>query len=92
MHPRQASLLTEIDRIDPEINKQAGGLYLWRYVDPDGMVFFLTERRMTVRSPYTGKSFSSKPQKVTAPQIAKDLKEHSSGWGLEPEDPWKVDE
>ena len=48
---------------------------LWKYVDPDGEVFYLEERRMsTTRSPFSGKSFTAKPVRQSLTDIAKELR------------------
>jgi hypothetical protein len=48
---------------------------LWKYTDPDsGSDFYLTEKKVTVKSPYSGKSFSTKPEKFTMGDVSKELK------------------
>lgn len=80
MHPRQASLLATTDEIADKIAaKKPVALatpLLWKYVDPEsGKEFFLTERKTPVKSPYSGKSISVRPEKMTVPAVGKDLKE-----------------
>lgn len=59
-----------------------GAPVLWKYTDPDsGQEFFLPERKMTLRSPYSGKSFSAKPEKMTPSGVGKDLKDTAKGGG-----------
>jgi hypothetical protein len=48
---------------------------LWKYVDDEGKEFFLTEKLMTIKSPYTGKSFKAKPEKHSLTDVGKGLKE-----------------
>jgi hypothetical protein len=80
MHPRQANLLATTNEINEKIAaKKPVGLgstpLLWKYVDPDGQEFYLPAKKMTVRSPYSGKSFSAKPEKLTIPAVGKEMKE-----------------
>lgn len=86
MHPRQASLLTEASEVadrtagkQPETQKQAlsgGQAILWKYTDPDGKVFYLEEKLMTgLKSPFSGRSFTSKPERHTPQQVGKEMKE-----------------
>jgi hypothetical protein len=51
---------------------------MWKYVDPDsGQEFYLTERKTSVKSPWTGKAFSAKPEKLSLTNMVKDVKEES---------------
>lgn len=82
MHPRQASLLVAsddiLDRIAAKKPTALGTPILWKYVDPETQQeFFLAERKTTVKSPYTGKSFSTRPEKMTIPAVGKEMKEES---------------
>jgi hypothetical protein len=87
MHPRQASVLAQandlVNRLaakkQTEKKQQAGGKtsvpVLWKYTDPDSSQdFYLTERKNTVKSPYSGKSFSAKPEKFNMGDVTKELK------------------
>ena len=48
---------------------------LWRYVDPEGRDFYCDQRLTgTVKSPFTGKTFPSKPQRFTLSQVGQELK------------------
>ena len=38
------------------------------------MDFYLPEKKTTVKSPYSGKSFSAKPEKFTMGDVGKELK------------------
>jgi hypothetical protein len=78
MHPRQASLLTEARTlVEKTAAKTRGGApMLYRYTDPDnGMDFYLPEKRTTVKSPWSGKSFSAKPEKDSLSDVGKELKD-----------------
>jgi hypothetical protein len=91
MHPRQASALTAAqelaDRIakkKPAQKQQAGGKAgaptLFKYTDPEtGQDFYLPEKKTTVKSPWTGKSISVKPEKFNMGDVAKELKSDSKG-------------
>lgn len=87
MHPCQASVLAQandlVNRLaakkQTEKKQQAGGKTavptLYKYTDPDsGQDFYLPEKKTTVKSPYTGKSFSTKPEKSTMGDVSKELK------------------
>lgn len=39
---------------------------LWKYTDHEGRDFYLDEKKATLKSPYDGKVFSAKPQRVKA--------------------------
>lgn len=55
--------------------KEAATPVLWKYQDPDsGEEFFLPVKKPTVKSPYSGKSFSAKPEKMQMSEVTKDLK------------------
>lgn len=95
MHPRQASLLataTEVaDRTSgtpQETTKQAltgGQAILWKYTDPDGNIFYLEEKKISgLKSPYTGKSFVSKPERHTPQQVGKEMKDDAKAEKSEP--------
>jgi hypothetical protein len=52
---------------------------LWKYTDDEGSVFYLTERVMgTLRSPYSGKSFVPKPEKVSLADVGQELKDEGA--------------
>ena len=86
MHPVQSRLQTEALQLSSKIaaKKPAAeakapppSTVLWKYVDPDGKEFYLTEKKTTVKSPFTGKSFSCKPVRHTPAQVGKDLKDEA---------------
>lgn len=62
------------DRVVGAYLKEAAGV-LWQYADEEGNEFYLPEKRTgTIRSPYTGKSFTAKPSKFTLSDVGKELK------------------
>ena len=73
MHPRQANLISVAERIAQRIaaKSKAGAPVLYKYTDPDGGDFYLPEKKTTVKSPYSGKSISAKPEKFTPGDVAK---------------------
>ena len=74
MHPRQASLLSQASEVKI---RTATMEVVWQYTDEEGNEFFLTEKRVTIRSPYTGKSFTAHPQRYSYGQIVQVFKELS---------------
>lgn len=63
-----------LNRVGSLVEKIAAAI-LWKYVDPEGIVFYLSERRLgTVRSPFSGKSFSAKPIRQSLTDISKELR------------------
>ena len=90
MHSRQASLLRKaedtISNIHGATPKQAGAA-LWKYVDPTGGEFFITavgSPIRTVHSPFTGKTFTAKPIKMTVSQLGGEVREEGKPGGAEP--------
>lgn len=64
-----------LSRVGSLVEKMAAAAVLWKYVDPDGDVFYMEERRLsTTRSPFSGKSFTAKPVRQTLTDVAKDLR------------------
>jgi len=106
MHPRQASVLvqaTEVaDRIAAKkqsekkqgLSSGGGGLaLLWKYTDPEGNTFYLEEKKMTIKSPYSGKSFSARPERHTPAQVGKEMKDEAKAEKAAPKtasDFWKA--
>ena len=63
-----------LDRASSILEKTAAAI-LWKYVDPDGKNFYLSERVTgAIKSPHTGKSFTPKPERQSLSEVAKDLK------------------
>lgn len=81
MHPRQEQLIKQASDLAERMaakqseKKQSGSPVLYKYEDPDGKKFWLEERKMTVKSPYSGKSFTSKPIKENMGLVNKDVKQ-----------------
>jgi len=82
MHPRQATVLAQANDLvarlaakKPSAGGKTGIPILWKYTDPDTeQDFYLTEKKVTVKSPYSGKSFSAKPVKFNMGEVTKELK------------------
>ena len=76
MHPRQASLLVQAQELtEKTAKKKSGAPILWKYTDPDtGSDFYLTEKKLTLKSPYSGKSFTTKPERFNMGDVTKELK------------------
>lgn len=55
-------------------SKVAAASVLWKYADPDGNEFYLLKKLTPVRSPYSGKSFTVKPERVSLSDVGKELK------------------
>jgi hypothetical protein len=63
-----------LNRVGSLVDKIAAAV-LWKYVDPEGTVFYLSERHLgTVRSPFSGKSFTAKPIRQSLTDISKELR------------------
>jgi hypothetical protein len=63
-----------LNRVGSIVEKIAAAI-LWKYVDTEGTVFYLSERIMsTIRSPFTGRSFTPKPIRQTLTDISKELR------------------
>ncbi len=82
MHPGQKTLQARAGEL---MGKVAGGKkqeaaaspMLWKYTDPDGNEFWLKSKRMTVKSPFSGKSFAAKPQREPPSELGRDLREEA---------------
>jgi hypothetical protein len=81
MHPLQAQLSTYAADVTNKVAAAddppatGGTPRLWQYVDPVGGEFYLPEKLLTLHSPYTGKTFTTKPEKSTLSDVGKHLKE-----------------
>lgn len=86
MHPRQASVFQSASdlanriaakkrKMSESVQPPTGQILLWKYEDPDGKTFYLEEKKMTVRSPFSGKTFPAKPQRHTPAQVGKEMRE-----------------
>lgn len=78
MHPLQATLLSQVLGLTKKLSAKSQGTSLWAYTDPEGKEFYLPEKLATVKSPYSGKSFSAKPKKYTPAQIGQELREKAA--------------
>lgn len=74
MHPIQAKLLAETKQL---LEKTAAAV-LWKYSDPEGQDFYLSNRQTTIHSPYSGKTFTAKPEKFPLSEVSKELKEDAA--------------
>ena len=92
MHPRQASVVNAAIELADRLaakkkqteKQQAGGKAgaptLYKYTDPEtGQDFYLPEKKTTVKSPWSGKSISVKPEKFNMGDVAKELKSDAKG-------------
>lgn len=60
---------------------------LWEYADEDGNTFYLAKKQTgALKSPFTGKTFTSKPVKNTLSDVGQDLKGKSKKSSEEQED------
>lgn len=81
MHPRQARLITAAENIAEKTaaKGKSGAPTLFKYTDPDtNQDFYLPEKKTTVKSPWSGKSISVKPEKFTMGDVAKEVKEDAA--------------
>ena len=61
------------------IQDRISATVLWKYTDEDGKDFYLSEKRVgTLKSPYTGKSFTAKPERYSLSDVGKELKEEDA--------------
>lgn len=82
MHSRQASVLSQaqrvVARLEGRITKEASPI-LWKYednsVEGSPKVFYLEEKKMPCRSPFTGKSITVRPVKHNLAQVGKEMKD-----------------
>lgn len=83
-HPIQEALIAQADEI---ISKLAAMPLLWKYVDPDGKEFFITERLHTIHSPFTGRAFPAKPERHTPSDVGKELRDEMRAPAADDADP-----
>lgn len=68
----QQRILTKADRL---LCRTAAGV-LFKYTDDEGNSFFLPEKKTgTLKSPYSGKSLTARPEKSSLTEVGKGLKE-----------------
>lgn len=91
MHPRQAKLNQQAHDLAEKLAAKSGGkkteatgAVLWKYTDPDGQNFWLEKKRVSVRSPFSGKSFTAKPVRETLSGIGQDLRSEVAPGGAGP--------
>lgn len=72
-------------------DKLAAAKVLWKYSDPEGNDFYLLKKQTgAVRSPYSGKSFTGKPERFSLTDLGKELKADAKAEKKSSlEDPWK---
>lgn len=77
MHPRQSTIAEQAQAmVDRTATTKEAGATLWKYTCPEsGQDFYLPKKMATVKSPYSGKSFSAKPEKASLADVSKELKE-----------------
>jgi hypothetical protein len=101
MHPRQASLVAKASELAEKTaakqqagdkKRSQGGPLLWKYTDPEGKDFYLEEKKTTVKSPFSGKSFSTRPERFTPAQVGQDMKQEKreEKTASDDADPWKA--
>jgi hypothetical protein len=82
MHPLQEQLIKQARELADKIaakseKKQSLSPMLWKYTDPEGNEFWLKVKKMTVKSPFSGKNFTSKPVRETPSGVGTDLREEA---------------
>jgi len=97
MHPRQANLIQGATKaVKATASKEAAMPILWKYTTPDGESFYLETRHMTIRSPWTGKTFTTRPVRMNPAQVGQAMKEDMRAPAVEPammmasDDNWKA--
>jgi hypothetical protein len=98
MHPRQIELLGAAQSLtektaakkQTEEKKRSGPVLLWKYTDPDGNNFYLEAKKTTVKSPFSGKSFTARPERHTPAQVGKEMKDEQKTKTATEHDPWKA--
>lgn len=80
MHPLQSELLNQAEAVVAKtaVDKSGAG-FLWEYKDPEGLgSFYLTEKKTTIHSVFSGKTFTSKPEKSYLQEVKEELKEDAA--------------
>lgn len=77
MHPRQAPLADLAQSlVEKTADDKTAATSLWLYTCPETKQdFYLPKKMVSVHSPYTGKTFSAKPEKFSMGDVGKELKE-----------------
>jgi hypothetical protein len=72
MHPSQQTLLRQAN----DLNAKLATSPLWKYICPDtGKTFYSPEKATVIRSPWTGKTFTTRPEKATLSDVGQELRE-----------------
>jgi hypothetical protein len=75
MHPRQASLIHQAQQTLEALDPRTAAAVTYKYTCPETGKDFWTESKQTsIRSPWTGKTFTAKPQKSSLGDIGKEIK------------------
>jgi hypothetical protein len=75
MHPRQASLIHQAQQTLAMLQPREAAAILYKYTCPETSKDFWTESKQTsIKSPFTGKSFSAKPEKSSLGDVGKEIK------------------
>jgi len=83
MHPSQQTLLRQAN----DLSAKLAATVLWKYVCPDsGKTFYLQEKVVTIRSPFTGKTFTTKPERESLGEVGKALREEAKTARYNPEE------
>jgi len=81
MHPRQASVLSQANEIAERTaveTKTAAAPVMWKYTD-GSKTFYLDEKVMPCKSPWTGKSLKGAPVRTQFSAMVQDLKGGDEG-------------
>lgn len=74
---RYENLVGKAERVVAAFQKESMGM-LWLYTDEEGKEFYLPEKKTgTIRSPYTGKSFTAKPERRSLSEVGKEIKDET---------------
>jgi hypothetical protein len=74
MSSTQQTLLRQAN----DLNSKLAATVLWKYVCPNtDKTFYLQEKVVTIRSPFTGKTFTTKPERESLGDVGKALREES---------------
>lgn len=75
MHPRQAHLIAQAQQTLESFSPKTAAVVLYKYTCPEtGKDFWTEEKKTTIKSPFTGKSFSAKPEKSSLGDVGKEVK------------------
>lgn len=75
-HPLQQKIGQQAQALAAQLAGKTAAMTLYKYVCPETeQDFYLPKKMASVKSPYTGKTFTSKPEKVSLGDVAKELKD-----------------